>query len=60
MRRFITEYANYQKAYFTGNDMIEKEVKEEAIENINGALSAREKGMISIDETMRIISDPIA
>lgn len=60
MRRFITEYANYQKACFTCNDMIEKEVKEEAVETINGALKAREKGMISVDETMRIISDPLA
>lgn len=60
MRRFITEYANYQKAYFSSNDLMEQEIKDGAIETINRALKAREKGIISIGEAMRIISDPLA
>lgn len=60
MKRFIKEYANYQKAYFTSNDMILPEYKKKALETINGAVRAIERNLITVNEAMRIISDPLA
>jgi hypothetical protein len=52
MERFLTEYANYEKKLFKNNKLMQQEYKDKAIERINKILQCREKGLITIDETI--------
>lgn len=55
MERFIKEYANYKKGSIKNSDLMKEEYKNNIITKIDKVLAAREKGLITIDETIRYI-----
>ena len=55
MERFLVEYANYQKKSFKNNQLMKQEYKDKAVEQINHALRLREKGLITVDDTIQSI-----
>jgi hypothetical protein len=55
MERFIKEYANYQMKNYEQNTLMQQKYKNEKISKINKALTMREKGFITIDETIKMI-----
>jgi|GEM_PF-7040256 hypothetical protein len=59
MERFIKEYANYQMKNYKQNTLMQKKYKDEKISKINKALAMREKGFITVDETIKVILDEI-
>jgi len=57
MERFITEYAKYKKNYYRNNNLMKNEYKDESIDKIDKVLKLRERGLITINETMKIITE---
>ena len=57
MERFIKEYANYIKSSIIHNDLMKQDIKQKALERIEKSIKAREKGLITVDETMKCIMD---
>lgn len=57
MERFIKEYANYQKKYMSNNELMLDKIKDKAIKKIDRALQARERGLITVNETMKLIME---
>ena len=55
MERFIKEYANYTKSCIIHNDLMKQDIKQKALEKIKKSIRAREKGLITVDETMKLI-----
>lgn len=55
MERFIKEYANYQKKQIESNPLMKEEVKTEALKRIKHTLKVKEKGLITVDETIQSI-----
>lgn len=55
VERFITEYANSRKRDIIANDLMRENIKADAIVKIDGAVRARERGLITVDETIRLI-----
>lgn len=54
MERFIREYANYQKKNVS-NILVNEEHRKEAVRRIDRAVKAREKGLVTVDETIKMI-----
>jgi len=57
MERFVKEYANYKKRNISNNELMLSEIKDKAVKKINGALRARERELITADETIRLIME---
>jgi hypothetical protein len=57
VERFIKEYANYQKETIKGYDLMKEEIKEKALNRIDTILKAKERGMITVDETIKSIAN---
>ena len=57
MERFIKDYANYQKETIGTNELIQEDIKTEALNKIDNVLKARERGLITVNETMDVISN---
>lgn len=57
VERFITEYANSCKRNILENNLMKESVKTEAITKIDKAVKARERGLITPDETIELILD---
>lgn len=55
MERYIKEYANAKIKRIKSNILMQKPLKETAINQINNALKIRERGLITIDETIKVI-----
>lgn len=55
VERFITEYANSRKRNIIANDLMRENFKADAIAKIDGAVRARERGLITVDETIQLI-----
>ncbi len=55
VERFIREYANSQKKSISNCALMKEEYKEKAYIKINNALSARERGLITVNEAIRCI-----
>lgn len=55
VERFITEYANSRKRNIIANDLMRENFKADAITKIDGAVRARERGLITVDETIQLI-----
>ena len=59
MKRFIKEYANYRKQ--KASELINSGMSTERIEHfktsIDRATKALERGLITVDETMRLIAE---
>ena len=57
-KRFMIEYANYQKKCLDACDMMNTGIRNELKRRIDHAIRMFERGYITIDETMRLISLP--
>ena len=57
VERFIKEYANFKKKEIENNEFINEENKEKAFFEINNVLKFKEKGMITVDEAIKIITN---
>jgi len=57
MRRFITEYANYKIHDYKSNELMQDRYKTEKIDKINKALRFADRGMITVDETIKLINE---
>lgn len=55
VERYIKEYANDCKRKIEENNLMESNVKNKAIAKINKAVKLRDKGLITADETIKII-----
>ena len=55
--RFMTEYANYKKREIKEWEGWTEEEKAEMYRDIDRAINLRQRGFISVDESMRIISE---
>lgn len=53
--RFLKKYANYQKKCIAGYSWMEKKYKEKAYVKIDNAISARGRGLVTVDEAIRCI-----
>ena len=57
MERFIKEYANYKIKQIESNTLMQEEKKTEALKRLEKSVNARQKGLITVDETMHIIAN---
>ena len=57
MKRFIKEYANYQKKSIINNELMKKDIKEYGLSRIDKILEITKRGLISTDEAMNLISN---
>lgn len=55
MERYIKEYASAKIKKVNANELMQDEFKKQTIEKINKALKQKEIGLITIDETIKII-----
>ena len=52
VERFIKEYANYQKKSINSNELMKQEYKQKALNRMDNILKAKERGIITVDETI--------
>lgn len=57
IERFIKEYANFKKKEIENSEFINKEDKEKVFFEINNVLKLKEKGMITVKEAIKIITN---
>lgn len=57
MNRFVKEYANHKIKQLESNDLMQEIIKLESIARIKKAVELFYRYMLSVDETMRIISE---
>lgn len=57
VERFIKEYANFKKKEIKNSEFINEENKEKAFFEINNVLKFKEKGMITVYEAIKIITN---
>lgn len=55
--RFVREYANDSKKCIMESDLMQERFKKEKIARIEKAVSLLERGMITVNETMRLICE---
>ena len=55
MKRFIKEYANFQKETIKNLELMNETLKENAISKIDKTLDLQEKGLITTDEAIKNI-----
>lgn len=55
VERFIKEYANYKKNFICSCELMKTEYKEKALSKIDNVIKAKEKGLITVDETIKLI-----
>lgn len=53
--RFMKEYANFQKQSICNGELIKQDIKDKATENVDKALRIYERGLITVDEAMKLI-----
>lgn len=56
--RFMTEYANFRIKSLNANKLINDGIGNEMIRRIDRAILMFKRGMITADETMRLLSMP--
>lgn len=56
--RFMTEYANYTKKCLDACEMMNSGIRAELKRRIDHAIRMYEKGLITVDECMRLIARP--
>lgn len=57
VERFITEYVKYQKELINNNDLIKTDIKEIALTEIDRMVKYRERGLVTVNETMSAIAN---
>ena len=55
--RFVKEYASYKIKTFTGNALMNNDVRDEKIEEIRKIFRFYEKGLVTTDEAMKMIAE---
>ena len=55
MKRFIKEYANFQKETIKNLELMNETLKENAISKIDKTLVLQEKGFLTVDEAIKNI-----
>lgn len=55
----MKEYANAQRKSYVDNELIQKNYKEAAVETIERILKNTERGLITINEGMKALCDPL-
>lgn len=56
-KRFIIEYANYRMTELEKNSLMQEKIKLEKMRKITRTVYCCKNGMITINETMRILSE---
>lgn len=57
--RYMKEYANAQRKSYISNELMQKKYKDAALEVIERILKNTERGLITIDEGMKALCDPL-
>lgn len=57
--RYMKEYANAQRKSYTNNELMQKRYKDAAMEVIEHILKNTEHGLITINEGMKALCDPL-
>lgn len=57
--RYMKEYANAQRKSYANNELMQKKYKDTAMEIIERVLKNTERGLITINEGMKALCDPI-
>lgn len=53
----IRQYANAKKKFLLNNDIMKEEYKQRCIKNMENAIRLRERGLITVDECIKMIYD---
>lgn len=57
--RYMKEYANAQRRSYMNNELMQKKYKDAAIEIIERILKNTERGLITINEGMKELCNPL-
>lgn len=57
--RYMKEYANAQRKSYLNNELIQKNYKDAALEVIERILKNTERGLITINEGMKTLCNPL-
>lgn len=57
--RYMKEYANVQRKSYANNELMQKKYKDAAVEIIERILKNVERGLITINEGMKLLCDPL-
>lgn len=57
--RYMKEYANAQRKSYINNELMQKKYKDTAVEIIERILKNTERGLITIDEGMKVLCNPL-
>lgn len=57
--RYMKEYANAQRKSYANNELMQKRYKDAAMEVIEHILKNTESGLITINEGMKALCDPL-
>lgn len=57
--RYIEEYANAQRKSYINNELMQEKYKDAAVEVIEHILKNTERGLITINEGMKALCNPL-
>lgn len=57
--RYMKEYANAQRKSYINNELMQKKYKDTAVKNIERILTNTEYGLITINEGMKALCNPL-
>lgn len=57
--RYMKEYANAQRKSYTNNELMQKKYKDAAVQIIECILNNVERGLITINEGMKMLCNPL-
>ena len=57
--RYMKEFANDQRKSYANNELMQKKYKDTAVEIIERILKNTERGLITINEGMKMLCDPL-
>ena len=57
--RYMKEYANAQRKSYVDNELMQKKYKDMALETIERILKNTEHGLITINEVMKALCNPL-
>ena len=57
--RYMKEYANAQRKSYVDNELMQKKYKDTAVEIIERILKNTEYGLITVNEGMKALCDPL-
>lgn len=57
--RYMKQYANAQRKSYKNNELMQKKYKDAAVEIIERILKNTERGLITINEGMKALCDPL-